>query len=286
MKGKIIVNGYYFGESEQYRCRRLTEEFARRGITVEVERNASVHAVGETFDCDFALFFDKDIYYCKMLENAGIPVYNSSFVLDATDDKGKTAVFLAKTTSVEMPKTILAPKQFFYQEDRDYLRSVGESLGYPYVVKEVFGSLGEQVYWVRSFEEGLTLSQKIGTKPHLFQAFRSESYGKSVRVLVVGKKAIGGILLQSRGDFRSNAHLGGEASIFELPCEYVKKAEEVAAALDAVYCGVDFFADKPILIEVNGSAYFSEFERITGINVAEIFVENVINDIASRPYRE
>ena len=84
------------------------------------------------------------------------------------------------------------------------------------------------------------------------------------------------MLLNNDGDFRSNAHAGGKGIAVEADEEYVKAAERVAELFDLDYCGVDFFAVAPILIEVNGNAYFTEIEKVTGKNVARRYSEYIL----------
>ncbi len=274
MKGKIIVNGYYKSASEVYRCRRLLQEFICKGADVSVEKNFYSYGTNDDFAFDFALFFDKDIHLCKLLEKKGVKVFNSSDVLQKTDNKALTAIALQGI--VDMPDTYIAPKRYVPDCDEFFLQDTAKKTGYPLVVKESFGSLGKQVFLVSNEKELFDIEKEIGVKDHIFQKYYRSSYGQSVRVIVIGGQPVGAIKLSSDNDFRSNAHLGGKAEIFDMPLSYTDAAKRVADSLGADYCGIDFFADKPVLIEVNGSAYFTEFERVTGINVAAKLAEYVI----------
>ena len=120
------------------------------------------------------------------------------------------------------------------------------------------------------------IDEKIGNKDKLYQQYVYESKGKSARIIVIGKKYFCAMLLNNDGDFRSNAHAGGKGIAVEADEEYVKAAERVAELFDLDYCGVDFFAVAPILIEVNGNAYFTEIEKVTGKNVARRYSEYIL----------
>ena len=280
MKGILFVNGYYFSESDKRRCERLIGAFSARGVKTTVYRN-NVPLRKESFvGVDFCVFFDKDYFASRFIENLGVRVFNRTEVLEITDNKNKTYAFLYGKTGVEMPATVLAPKKFFDTQDREYLDAVGSLLGFPLVLKEACGSLGKQVYLIENKEELYLKDAETGTKDKQFQSFRKESYGKSIRVLCIGKKAIGGMRLSSSGDFRSNAHLGGAGEKISLNEAYRDAAEEIARILDADYLGIDFFADRPILIEVNGNAYFDKFEQTTGVDVAKAYVDYILESFS------
>lgn len=281
MKGLIVRNGYYTSENEDHRCKKLVECFLSRGVEVDVYNNRFVWKE-EDFRCyDFCLFFDKDVYLSSFLQNCGIRMFNDTNVLIRTDNKIETYLFL-KGKGVEMPATVPAPKKFFYVQDREYLDAVASFFGYPLVVKEAYGSLGKQVYLISDAESLYKTDEETGTKDKLYQSFYKYSQGESVRIICIGGKAIGGMKLSSKGDFRSNAHLGGQGENFPLTDEYKKAAEKVADLLGADYVGIDFFADKPVLIEVNGNAYYKQFEQVTGIDVTRLYVDYILESLSPR----
>ena len=80
MKGLFIVNRYYRDEGMEYIYLRLKEEFAGYGVSLDrrvcplSEINGTVNA-----DCDFVVFWDKDVTACRLLENSGVRVYNNSY---------------------------------------------------------------------------------------------------------------------------------------------------------------------------------------------------------------
>ena len=121
---------------------------------------------------DFVLFWDKDIRLARHLEILGLPVFNSSKAIEACDDKRLTHILLQKE-NIPMPKTIIAP--FTYNNigytNLEFLTKAEEKLLYPFVIKEAYGSFGQQVYLVNSHEEAVARIEKIGAKPMLFQEF-------------------------------------------------------------------------------------------------------------------
>ena len=57
---------------------------------------------------------------------------------------------------------------------------------------------------------------------------------------------------------------------------------KVAFALKLDYCGIDFLLKKDgnfVLCEVNSNAFFSGFEKVTGVNVAKEYAEYIIKKL-------
>lgn len=275
MKVGIVVNGYYTAEAYARQVGRLGEELALRGAEAVVYRNDRGTSLFEEYPFDRAFFLDKDIVLARMMEKKGVRLVNSADAIEKADDKGRTYVELSG--AVEQQETVVRPKRYFYKRDEIFLNKTAERLGFPLVAKESCGSLGEQVFLINDVEELYKADEKFALKNALYQKFRAESKGRSLRVLCVGGKAIGGIELENLNDFRSNAAEGGSGRKATLKKEFVEAAEKAAEVLGAEYCGVDLFCDSPVVIEVNTNAFFEEFERVTGINVAAECVEYILN---------
>lgn len=279
MKCLIVVNGYFTSEAYDYQVTRIINELQKKGVQSEIYRNNRAFSPDVSFDCDFCIFLDKDINLAECLEGHGIKLFNSAAAIKNADSKIKTTIILNKTEDIKMQKTLFAPKKYNSATDIAFLNQVADRLGFPLVFKSAYGSRGEQVKLINNIEELIKIDEKYCNEEHLYQEYRNSSAGKSVRVIVVGGKAIGAIKLENTLDFRSNAYLGGKGSVFELTDEYKSVSEKVSKAMNLDYCGVDLFCDKPIVIEVNSNAYFKEFEEKTGINTAEIFAEYIMENI-------
>jgi RimK family alpha-L-glutamate ligase len=102
-----------------------------------------------------------------------------------------------------------------------------------------------------------------------------------VRVIVVGDKVLGAMLRQGKDDFRSNIGAGGCGSPFALDQNMTDLALEIARVLDLKYCGIDFLLGEngPIVCEVNSNAFFSSFEKVTGINVAKAYAQYILQNV-------
>ena len=289
MKGVILINAYLNTEEYLHQPLRLREEFEKLGVVVDVKRNDEFLRIEDgkvktpLSEYDFCVYLDKDKYVLKGLDKLGLPLFNGmEGVLDC-DDKMLTYLSL-EGTGIPMPKTLAGLCCFSFKEEikEGSLQRIEKELSYPIVVKESFGSLGQGVYLVKDRIDLLDLMNKLKCRPHLFQEYISDSYGKDVRVIVVGNKVLGGMLRTSNGDFRSNLGAGGKGDKYELSVEMKEVALKVAFALKLDYCGIDFLLKKDgnfVLCEVNSNAFFSGFEKVTGVNVAKEYAEYIIEKL-------
>ncbi len=97
---------------------------------------------------DFVFFWDKDLFLARQLEKMGIRLFNTAKAIEICDDKALTYQHLSDK-GITMPQTIIAPKVFMKLQDTSHLSTVKERLGFPLIIKETFGSFGEQVYLIK-----------------------------------------------------------------------------------------------------------------------------------------
>jgi ribosomal protein S6--L-glutamate ligase len=79
------------------------------------------------------------------------------------------------------------------------------------------------------------------------------------------------------GEFRSNLHRGGSATMIKLPPEYRKTALAAARALGLRVAGVDMLESKdgPMIMEVNSSPGLEGITKTTGLDVADAVIEHL-----------
>lgn len=285
MKGVILINPYDTYPVQRRKVNRMTEEFVRLGVDVTVTGNdvfATYVKDGKAvceLETDFVLFFDKDRYTSELLERCGVRIFNRATATAICDDKMLTHVALVNQ-GIPMPTTL--PGALCYNPkgelSDEYLRRAVELLDLPIVVKECHGSYGEQVYLVSSIEELKSKLTEIKTKSYLLQRFERDSCGKDMRVIVIGGKVVCGMLRQNLRDFRSNVGHGGAATAVEIPQNIVEMCEKTANIIGLDYCGIDvLLGDTPKLCEVNSNAMFEAMESVTGVNVAKLYAEHIVN---------
>jgi len=276
MKAFLIVN--HFADNAHFHAiyDLLTESAAHAGIDMQVRGTGEFLAPMDQKEKeapDFALFWDKDILTARRLERSGWRLFNSAKTVELCDNKAFTAeALLAK--NVPMPMTVTAPLTFDFvgYSKEDFVKKACEVLGLPIVIKELYGSLGEQVYLVGSVEEALARVRSLGARPFLFQKFIAESFGTDIRVNIVGGKVIACMKRRGAdGEFRSNIGNGGSGEAVTLTKEQEAVALAAASAVGADFAGVDLLLGKdgPLVCEVNSNPHFTGTLRYLGVNLAD-----------------
>lgn len=208
----------------------------------------------------------------KQFELLGVPVLNSYDSILKAKNKLKTLQILSHY-GIPLPRTIVIGKN---DNLREAIKKVG---GAPVIIKSPFGSLGSGVMIVESFRAAQSAADFFGTRIVLIQEFVKESKGKDTRVFVVGGKVVAAMQRTAKkGEFRSNAALGGKGRPVDVPAEYAELAIKSAELLGLDMAGVDILDTKngPVILEVNSNPGFEELEAATGIDVAKAIVERAV----------
>ena len=281
----IVINGYGLASGIAHQVKRLTEEFSKRNVKVDVIKNTEVFAMlvdGKTNvelgKYSFIVYLDKDRYVAGLLEKAGYKLFNSIDAIIKCDDKMLTHICLADQ-KIKMPTTISSTLCYTDNGNRDYLKKVAKTIGFPMIIKENYGSLGKQVYLINNENELNEVENKLIHVPHIFQEFIECSKGKDFRVIVIGNKVVAYMKRENKNSYLSNLATGGTASVVKLPKSYLDMAEKASKILGLDYCGVDILEGpngEPILSEVNSNAFYEGIEKTTGINVAGCYVEYLL----------
>ena len=289
MKGLILTNAYSTQSEALYQPNRLKEEFEKLGVRVDILQNdffpfctyGTINSKISQYD--FCIYLDKDKYVLKCIESVGIPLFNGFDAIETCDDKMMTYIALANA-GIPTPKTL--PGLLCYDRTCPIKTSsvevIERELGYPVIIKECYGSLGKGVYLAREREKLVSVMEKVKCTPHLFQSFISSSYGRDLRVIVIGDKVVGAMLRQSNGDFRSNITAGGKGTAYPVSKEIETLALACAKTLGLDYCGIDLlFTERGFTVcEVNSNAFFGGFESATGINVASLYASYILDKIS------
>lgn len=209
----------------------------------------------------FILFWDKDLYLGEQLQQFGLPIFNPINSIRVCDDKGLTQLKL-QAHQIETPKTLILPFSFGHNIlnflDRVKILLAENGFKYPFVLKQRFGSFGEQVYLITNEVMFKKILQIVGEKELLVQEFIEASAGRDYRVYVVGRKAVATVMRVNKGNFRSNVHQGGKMASVPRPNKNITNvAIKAAHACGCDFAGVDILIDergKPLAIEVNSNA--------------------------------
>lgn len=260
----------------------------KKDIKLDIKTNAELMIeLGNDYNKtlpDFVLFWDKDIKLAQYLENLGIKVFNNSNAIAICDDKSLTHLKL-QMAGIHMPKTIIAPMTYsnIGYTNFKFLDNVEKNLGYPLIIKECFGSFGQQVYKVNNRKELENTIKKISGVSILFQEFITTSFARDIRLQVVGDKVVASMYrYNDTGDFRANITIGGKMKSY-IPTKAQKElAIKCCKIIGLDFAGVDILFgknDKPIVCEVNSNAHFKNIYDCTKINVGDFIIEHIIKSI-------
>ena len=232
---------------------------------------------------DFVLFYDKDVRLAEQLEKRGMRLFNSARAIELCDDKSLTHSALCGL--VPMPRTYCAP--FTYENigynDTSFAEKLFITLGSPLVIKEVCGSFGQQVYLAHDPSEAEEILKRIGGKRVIFQEFIRTSFGRDIRLNVVGGRVIASMLrYNEHGDFRANISNGGSMQKYQPTPEEEALAIRTASLLGLDFCGVDLlFGEEgaPMVCEVNSNAHFKSIYDCTGVNAADEIMAHILRTV-------
>ena len=282
----IIITNQDIGHNA-YKIKRFAEEGNKLGISLSHYVNDGSLAVISDNNikiklpkCDFIIYLDKDIYLARLLEKSGYRLFNKADFIKMCDDKMLTNI-MCSNLGIKMPKTIAGP--LFYspkleEKNLKFLDDVIKELSLPLVMKKVYGSLGTGVYLVNTKEELISLYKENCRQPLQFQEYIASSFGRSLRVIIIDGQVIGAFQRYNELDFRSNFGNSATSKEYPLKGKYLELAKLISSQFNIEYAGVDLLFgenDEPLLCEINSNAFFEEFEKITEINVAKLFMEMI-----------
>lgn len=198
-------------------------------------------------------------------------------------DKLRSLQILARA-GIGIPKTAFASSP----KDTD-IDSVIEAIGgAPCVVKLLEGTQGIGVILAENQKAAKSVIEaflKLEANM-LVQEFIKEAKGADLRVFVVDGQIVGAMKRQAKeGEFRSNLHRGGKATVINLTPEERATALKATKKLGLGIAGVDLLQSKrgPLVMEVNSSPGLEGIEGATGVDIAGKIIEYVERNEFNRP---
>ena len=177
-----------------------------------------------------------------------------------------------------MPKTVFS----------NYTKDVAEVINYvggaPLVIKLLEGTQGLGVVLAETNNAAESVLEAFnGLQARVIvQEFIKESKGADIRAFVVDGNVVGAMKRQGKeGEFRSNLHRGGSATIIQLTDEEENAALKAAKALGLGICGVDMLqsARGPLILEVNSSPGLEGIEFATKKDIANIIIRYIERNV-------
>jgi len=237
--------------------------------SISKEGKAELIYFKKVLEPDFIIFWDKDVFLAKHLESMGYRVFNNSDSIEACDDKALMHIKLTNK-NIRVPRTILSPMIFnYFNYDSKYLLDIFYKFNKSCVIKENKGSFGMQVYLIEDENDFIKKIKELieNDKRFIIQENIKSSFGRDIRVNIIGDKVIGAMERNSSSDFRANISQGGVGRLTELTKEEERLALLAHKTLGLDFSGVDLLFgedEEAILCEVNSNLNFLSFENIWG----------------------
>ena len=287
-----------------YSTRRLVETAEQRGHEVMVvdalrcymnitSLKPTIHYRGQVldgFDAVIPRIGASITFYgtavLRQFEMMNVFPLNESVAVTRSRDKLRSAQLLARK-GIGMPVTGFAHNP---DDIQDLLKEVG---GTPVVIKLLEGTQGIGVVLAETQKAAESVIQAfMGLKANIMvQEFIKEAGGSDLRCFVVGDKVVAAMQRQGpEGEFRSNLHRGGSASLVRLTPQERATAVRAAKIMGLEVCGVDLLRSNhgPVVMEVNSSPGLEGIESASGKDVAGIiiqYMEKRVTEVALRGSR-
>ncbi|TNF30084.1 MAG: 30S ribosomal protein S6--L-glutamate ligase [Bacteroidetes bacterium] len=176
------------------------------------------------------------------------------------------------------------PKTAFTNYSKDVAEVVNQVGGAPCVIKLLEGTQGVGVVLAETKSAAESVLEAFnGLQARVIvQQFVKEAGGSDIRAFVVDGVVVGAMKRQGKeGEFRSNLHRGGTATVYELTDDEENAALKAARVLGLGIAGVDMLQSKsgPMIMEVNSSPGLQGIEAATGKNIAGSIIRYVERNV-------
>lgn len=275
--------------SNLYSTKRLLEEGIHRGHRIEVVDHLKCNIVIEKKN---PRIFYKDRYLDDVDAiipriGASVTFYGSAVVrqfemrkvftaaesqaLIRSRDKLRSLQILSRA-GIGLPKTVFTN---FSKSIDEILSEIGS---FPVIIKLIEGTQGLGVVLAENKNAATSVIEAFhGLKARIIiQEYIKEAKGSDIRAFVVDGKVVGAMKRQAKeGEFRSNLHRGGSASVIKLSREEKEVAIAAAKAMGLGVAGVDMLQSNRglLVMEVNSSPGLEGIEKATGTNIAGKIIE-------------
>ncbi len=209
----------------------------------------------------------------RQLEQLGVYVCNGSESISMSKDKLRMVQML-NHSHLPTPKTMLV--KFPMSMER-----VRTEIGFPLVLKMVSGAKGFGVHLCETphaLEEIMEIiSAQIHHSPMIIQEFIQSSYGRDLRVFILGGQVVACMQRSSGRGFKANYSLGGSVKLYPITPEIEHLACASAALFGLEIAGIDllFDGDGFKVCEANSAPGFKGIELASNIDIASQVLEHI-----------
>ncbi len=272
-----------------YSTRRLVEAAAQRGHEASVidvlrcymniaSHRPSIHYKGSElglFDAVIPRIGASVTFYgnavLRQFEMLGTYPLNESVAITRARDKLRSLQLLSRK-GIGLPVTGFAHAP---DDVQDLIKMLG---GAPLVIKLLEGTQGIGVVLTETQQAAESVIEAfMGLKANILaQEYIREAGGADIRCFVIGDKVVAAMKRQAKtGEFRSNLHRGGTASLIRITPEERSTAVRAARILGLNVAGVDILRSNhgPVVMEVNSSPGLEGIEGATGKDIASTMIQ-------------
>jgi RimK family alpha-L-glutamate ligase len=214
----------------------------------------------------------------KQLELRGVYSFNTSQAIATAKDKLLVSQLLA-ANQLPSPKTMLINFPVS-------LALIEKNIGFPLVIKNNSSARGIGICLFENKEQLIDFMGFFEKNSPLLiaQEFIKESYGRDLRVFIVGSQVIGCMERQAKSGFKANYSLGGQVLPFEITSEIASLALNCAKLCGLEIGGIDLlFAKNHFLIcEANSSPGFKGLEAALNQDIAKKIMHYISEKIINR----
>lgn len=176
------------------------------------------------------------------------------------------------------------PKTIFTNYSRDVSKVIDHVGGAPVVIKLLEGTQGLGVVLAETQNAAESVIEAFnGLQARVIvQEFIKEAGGADIRAFVVDGQVVGAMKRQGKeGEFRSNLHRGGSASVIQLTDEEENAAIKAAKAMALGVAGVDMLQSSrgPLILEVNSSPGLEGIEAATEKDIAKTIIRYIERNV-------
>ncbi len=196
-----------------------------------------------------------------------------SLAITRSRDKLRSLQILSRS-GVGMPKTAFTN---FSKQDNQVLKHIGDA---PVVIKLLEGTQGLGVVLAETNKAAKSVVEAFDSLKTrvILQEYIREAGGSDIRVFIVNGRIVGAMKRQGKeGEFRSNLHRGGKATVIRLSRAEKATALRAVKSMGLAIAGVDMLQSSrgPLVLEVNSSPGLEGIEKSTGVDVAGKIIEYV-----------
>lgn len=176
------------------------------------------------------------------------------------------------------------PKTVFTNYSKNVKEIVDQAGGAPVIIKLLEGTQGIGVILAETRKAAESVIEAFNNLQArvIVQEFIKEAGGADIRAFIVDGQVVGAMKRQGKeGEFRSNLHRGGTASVIKLTDEEETAALKAAKAMGLGIAGVDMLqsARGPLILEVNSSPGLEGIEQATGKDIANSIIKYIERNV-------